>query len=386
MMGLVPEVKRKEADMNNPLSAETTLSGSPLSARRPFLRHIHHFRGIAILLVVISHVIVVPVATGRNTGVYYWLYRLTTNVTVFFVLISGFLFQYIHDHRGRGYWATLGKKLRNIYLPMLIMSLPALLIFTWPALDALELDSVGKQVGRVAYRLALGQYLRPFWYIPFIMTMFVISPLLLKLIKLRGAIMIIILWAAGSVYCFPRSAGQLPSEIFYFAPLFTLGAWMSYHYDSLGPKLGRHWWVYGIVAVGAMVLLGGAIPFHAPERVMVLNVIPVNIRAAAGIPSILGCVFKTSLALAFWGFLRRFEETPMPILDRFATYSFGIYFVHSYFLALGIQYASRLLPAGYTGGLVALLAYCIAVPICCLWISMLIKLIFRRYARYIAGV
>src|ERR1035438_6859478 len=86
-----------------------------------FLRYIHSFRALAIVLVVATHCI--TLFKWDYTG---WPYQLlmclAPNCTLFFVFISGFLFQHLsHKFQYRRY---LKSRWDNVLLPYVMVSLP----------------------------------------------------------------------------------------------------------------------------------------------------------------------------------------------------------------------------------------------------------------------
>jgi len=345
-----------------------------MTERRPFVRHIHYFRAIAILFVVISHVFLVPFAkTGFKEPLHGLFFLFFTNATVFFVLISGFLFQYINDNGSFRYGALMKKKFLYIFVPMVAMTIPvmACLIFVVPG-SALE-----KIVGAATLASLWALMGSPLWYIPFIMMVFAVSPLILKFIRLRCSLAITLLVIPVCFFLFPRTLPVWPGVIPYFFPLFVLGAIMSYRYDRFQGLIERNFVYLGCLALIFMVLCA----LMPPESMKHFN-----LSIPEGVSSVCSGYFKIFLALFFWGLLIKLENRESSILNQVANYSFGIYFVHCYFLTIGFIAYARLWPSAGGLSFLVTLAYCIIVPLLCLGIAMLIKAVFGRYARYVAGV
>jgi len=90
-----------------------------------FLRYIHNFRAIAILLIVAGHCVL-----GLTWGNYkYPLFKnlfiiILMNGTVLFVFIAGFLFQHLSSNFS--YQKYLLKKNKYVILPYIICSIPAI--------------------------------------------------------------------------------------------------------------------------------------------------------------------------------------------------------------------------------------------------------------------
>jgi len=353
------------------------LNNALMSEKPGFKRHIHYFRAVAILFVVISHVFLPPwIHTGFRHPVFSLGFLFFTNATVLFVLISGFLFQYINDNPGFRYGALMRKKFLFIYVPMLVMSLPALLLglFATPGVSL-------KKVMGAALALPAGLLVGPYWYIPFIMLVFAASPLIRKFIRLRGASVITVVTIAVCFFLFPRTFSLWPSVVPYFVPLFVLGATMSYHYEHIQGRIARAVWLWGLFALAYMA--ASIVVPYAPPRYVAKHL---NVSILAGVQSVCSGFFKVFLALFFWGLLIKCEHWKSRFLDLFATYSFGIYFVHSYFLMVGLVSYSTLWPPAGPLSISVTFAYCFIVPLVSLGIAMLVKLAIPRYSRYVAGV
>jgi fucose 4-O-acetylase-like acetyltransferase len=95
------------------------------SRDKSFLRYVHNFRGFAIILIVLSHLLgFLKWETGTENWQVIWnvIFR---NGTVYFVFIAGFLFQ--HLSKKYEYRDYLKKKFSNVILPYLIISISAVL-------------------------------------------------------------------------------------------------------------------------------------------------------------------------------------------------------------------------------------------------------------------
>ena len=103
-------------------SKETASSAKLISIETQFLSYIHSFRAIAIIAVVGTHVLG-DIAWGGNSVIFQRIITtLVQNATILFVFISGFLFQHTVGHFRYGEY--LIRKLKNIIIPYLIVSIP----------------------------------------------------------------------------------------------------------------------------------------------------------------------------------------------------------------------------------------------------------------------
>jgi membrane-bound acyltransferase YfiQ involved in biofilm formation len=213
------------------------------------------------------------------------------------------------------------------------------------------------------------------------MLVFGVSPLIRQFILVRGSFLITAVTIPVCFFLFPRTFDLWPSVVPYFFPLFVLGAIMSYHYERIQGPIARGFWLSGLLAVACMAV--SLVVPYAPPKYFARHF---NVSVLAGLQSVLSGFFKVFLALFFWGLLVKCERWQSRLLDLIATYSFGIYFVHSYFLVLGLALYSTFWPPPGTLAFLVTLAYCYSVPLVSLGISMLIKRLAPRYSRYIAGV
>ena len=93
-----------------------------------FLRYVHNFRGLAILMIVAGHIaglLTFVAHPGLNAAIQ----SLTINGSVYFVFIAGFLFQFLS--RKYQYNRYLEKKVKNVILPYVLVSIPAILLCIW---------------------------------------------------------------------------------------------------------------------------------------------------------------------------------------------------------------------------------------------------------------
>lgn len=80
-----------------------------------FLSEVDRLRGVAILLVVVSHALVL----ATETGVGHVLHTLARGSTWMFVFVAGYLMAHLRDRYG--YWGYLRRKLRNVISPYIVV-------------------------------------------------------------------------------------------------------------------------------------------------------------------------------------------------------------------------------------------------------------------------
>lgn len=285
---------------------------------RAYISYLDPFRGLAILLVMVSHI-----PLHLELRVFFG------NGTVFFVFIAGFLMAHLYDEKV-SVWNFGLRKMKRITLPYLVASLPGVgyLMYnvyggfdTWVLIRSLA-SGVGFQND-------------PLWFAPFIMLVFALYPLWRILIKYpavlaRLAAVLLIL----SLFTF-RSAGNANPlvSVMHFGPLFLVGMATGVYRLRLEQFGSSHFrkLLMGSIAV-ASVCLWKAV--HSIEHTIPANwsrplfVIDFSLAArVAMLPAIL--LILKRLMDAGW----KFE--PLNIL---AKYSFGLFFWHGYLIHIFMIY------------------------------------------------
>ena len=97
---------------------------------------------------------------------------------------------------------------------------------------------------------------------------------------------------------------------------------------------------------------------------------------------------KMASTFFFMSFLHKFEKRDIKILSTLASTSFAVFFFHGYVLLIikrliNLEYLAEVLPSGALW-IVTFLAS-IFITILCVFITLLIKKIFKKYSRYLIG-
>ena len=152
----------------------------------------HYFRAFAIVSVMLTHMWVGPVLAGSEDAAKLQdslRLCLFHSATIYFVFISGYLFDFVNRRKGQFPPLRFYKsKIVNVFCPYFILSL-LLLAAGWishhwfgydiPFInDGTPVASLWDVLRCLAYGSAS---LVPYWYIPFIMTVFSVGPLIFHL-------------------------------------------------------------------------------------------------------------------------------------------------------------------------------------------------------------
>ena len=278
--------------------------------------HVNNFRGAAILLIVLTHCLSIYEVQPEA---FRYLDSAIGNDTFYFVAIAGYLFSFTTNdfHYGR---FMLGK-FKAIVLPYLVLSIPAIAIYclgiktdhVWMDMDWFASLNPVLQVG---FLYATGAHLGPLWFIPMILTLFALSPLLVPLknrIALLTAVFLLSV-VAGVIVGRPES-GRFPEiESVYFLPAFLLGMLL-----AARPAL------YRTHAGGAAFIAVVLFVFSAS--------LPMLSDASHAFKMRLHLLIELVMSVCLFSLFHAFMNHRTRWLDLFARISFFVFFVHGYFVA-----------------------------------------------------
>lgn len=242
------------------------------------------------------------------------LYIFLIDSSILFVFIAGYLFQYLIDEYD--YRKYLVKKFRNVILPYLIMSLPAIYIMLtrpeWLGSSWIQTPSFESKplIVKILLYYATGAHLPQFWFIPMICIFYLVSPVLRYIDDHpRWYYAIPFLIAISFMVDRPEFNNNSLQSFVFFLPIYLLGMHSShYHYEYL--KLLQKYWVVILLAV--LIFTGFSFINH---QISLFQKISLTFL-------VLIILWKVS-----WKGLDR-------VLGLVAKYSFGIFFIHKYVIVL----------------------------------------------------
>jgi peptidoglycan/LPS O-acetylase OafA/YrhL len=343
-----------------------------MSERTGYQQHIHVFRGVAIIGIVIAHTIPsldwsqAPLV-GRIAD------ALANQSSIFFFFIAGYLFQHLSARFV--FKSYLKQKFLTVISPYIILSIPALVIFTmftersgmWSWFYQLPIWE------QVALFLVTGKHLAPLWFVPTITLFYLVAPILVWIDRAAPRLywLIIPLFLLSTYLGRNGPLGPIDKAI-YLLPAYLMGMAFS-HYKDVGLLLVRRWWwllMLVFLASGTALVLGWQQPpaYHMPMKM------------AASL----------LLVYALYKHHRLFGHR----IDYIAEVSFGIFFIHAYFIS-AIKSITVYLVEGsiYTGvggdvipgGIFLLLIYAASVLLFSTASIWVIKKVFGKYSRRIVG-
>lgn len=297
-----------------------------------YLKSFEYFRAVAISFIVIGHCY--GISGWKIQG--FWervLANLLSGGTTLFVFISGFLFHHIFYARfqsGNYYGKFLKNKFFNVYLPYLILSIlpvcvalyrkmPYALFYFGPE------DTIFDQIIRPALMYYWYGGVMVYWYIPFIMTMFIISPVFIWFTTqtTKKQIYIVIFSSiVAMVVHRPTNNWFAVQSVVYFSPVYMFGILCSMQKEWIYTKFkGKD--IHLLLMVLFFVVLQAIFYEYSgnPQKwFLEFNGIDISFLQ------------KMFLSVFFVVFLHRFEDKEIPLLNQLAASSFSIYFLHYWFV------------------------------------------------------
>lgn len=280
-----------------------------------YLNHIHYFRAFAILNVIAVHSWHVPSPYSDYPTVS--LINLLREVifhgsTIYFIFISGFLFFYLSPKFDL--YRYYRNKVFYVLLPYVFISTLLFCLFTMRSglSDGSSYGDIGK---KFLFTLLHGSAQIQYWYIPFVLLLFMASPLLLT-IPSRVLKIIVIISCLLPLFGTRTGTQITPSQYLYFAPVYLLGAYAAMHYERLTAWVNRNMnFIVGIFISASvlLILLNGQATY-----IGIVNVYESFVYLQ-----------KMSLCIIMLVLFQKMENRKIEILNAFATFSFAIYFTHT---------------------------------------------------------
>ncbi len=337
-----------------------------------YLANIHNFRTVAILGIVGAHSLH-NFDWGDDKILFRSFDALFNESSIWFFFIAGFLFQYLsRNFNTKNYYTS---KIKNVITPYLILSIPALI----GSLTFVDQEMpVGFEDKHIAVQIFLflitGKHLAPFWFVPTISIIYVFAPLLIAADRAKWpyyALPVLLVMSAllgrDGFLDITHLGGYFSpvSKAIYLFSIYFFGMFCSQFRDQMARWVINWHWPLLALAIAA---------FWA--EVMLLD---------AAIEYLF--IFKAVTAVLLVYYLDLYGKDLLARLSYVGTASFGVFFVHGYFLQIvkmGNNYftGSEFFPAS----VIALLAFIIAITaISCLslWIA---QKVLGKNSRLVVGV
>ena len=345
------------------------------------IHSIHVLRGVAIIMIVFSHCLGVFKNSNliANSYLFSFLNLFAFNFTTFFVLIAGFLFQHLtYKYKVKEYYLS---KFKTVVCPYISVSIFCFFYFHYQSLSSLPFYSFAEPsaFGSIAKMMLTGTQLLPLWFMPMIIMVFAISPLLYS--WSQKSLIVIGLISMFWVVMFTKPDYTKPLlNLLHYGPVYLTGMMIKQNYEKIIQLIKNNL---------LLVIFFFGLCFFIPFAYRYLDHLCVEKLYYDTLQKIILFI----LALYFLDGLnhKNDEGKTYKFFSFMANVSFPIYFIHEIIVIfLETQLVNS--PFGYiiktdNGQLASLGA--ISFLICTLAISILvayiIKLVFNDKAKYLIG-
>ena len=345
------------------------------------IHSIHVLRGVAIIMIVFSHCLGVFKNSNliANSYLFSFLNLFAFNFTTFFVLIAGFLFQHLtYKYKVKEYYLS---KFKTVVCPYISVSIFCFFYFHYQSLSSLPFYSFTEPsaFGSIAKMMLTGTQLLPLWFMPMIIMVFAISPLLYS--WSQKSLIVIGLISMFWVVMFTKPDYTKPLlNLLHYGPVYLTGMMIKQNYEKIMQLVKNNL---------LLVIFFFGLCFFIPFAYRYLDHLCVEKLYYDTLQKIILFI----LALYFLDGLnhKNNEGKTYKFFSFMANVSFPIYFIHEIIVIfLETQLVNS--PFGYiiktdNGQLASLGA--ISFLICTLAISILvayiIKLVFNDKAKYLIG-
>lgn len=357
-----------------------------------YLNFLNYFRGFAIFLIVLGHTMLLNKTNIHQESleilVMYRkaLYTSITGGTALFVFISGFLFHHIFYRKGFNFKKFMINKLKNVFLPYTVVVMPAIIIktviFFREANNSVELRIEG--VKNIILLYLSGTGLISTWYIPFAFTLFLSSSLFVKYIEMKKYKKRIIVIGLAVSTLIHRPIHDLTINVFqawlYFSPVYCLGIYFSQNKEKLIKDVSDKLFIWGFAWIGMIILQIFTNKYtNQHKSISIISDLDLMI------------IQKTLMCIFMFGLFYKLQESKdtkinnymKKGLDIMAKYSFPIFFIHNYILAVIKKVMSIFnLETNFE---ITIILLGILVSMLSIILAYLVKMIFKEKSRMIIG-
>ena len=345
-----------------------------------YIQHLHAFRGFAILNVVGAHAwsFMIFWTGGLTAPGLDWLFWSAETIfhgsTLYFAIISGILFTRIL--KGKSWKQFFQSKFTNVLLPYIVTTL-LLTAYYWQL--AVQNEAVNHTLTDYLTAASLnvlnGKADIHLWYIPVLLVMFTLTPLLAQLHTRSPAIVYLLALTPLLVSRSPFPDFLMPQSFIYFIGAYVLGMLLGEHYDRTKSFVARH----KLMLITITLVTSGAL--------FLLYVVNYQPGSVYSLRQTLVYVQKLTICLLVLYWLSEREAKLPHWLHTLGSYAFSIFFLHVIFIGLVISAVQPLLEESRTLAFITLFggANFLAAIIGSLLVAKVVKLIFGRHARKLIG-
>lgn len=356
----------------------------PILSQNSRIYYFDTFRAIAISIIVLGHCYF-----GWTKDYFFdrFFANAITGGSALFVFISGFFLHRVFFRRKVEYKTFLKKKIIAVGVPYLILSSLFLTLF-WFVEGRLPTRSLKERlptgfsfddfstIELLFINILTGRHIVAYWYIPFVLALFAMTPIFYSFIRLKFwqqfSITAILFFLAAFLFWRPTAGLNPLHSVLYFTPFYLLGIIYSLKEDLVIQTVFKQkllLFILLLLSLYVMTDLGQS-----------GNNTKLNPFIYTGIDFM---VFqKIILIILILALLKDYLSQRVSILSFVADNSFPVFFIHGWIIALlGFMGFDELVPNNLAGVLVAFL-FVFSMSLLC---AALTKKILRGYSRFIIG-
>ena len=346
------------------------------------LKSFDHFRGLAILFIVAGHSCVYWPMESFYEKVFA---NLITGGTTFFVFISGFFFHHVFYPKFQ-FQQFIVKKAKYVLLPYTLLSLLGFACFVIyldrpphaEIFNAGQINNWYQYIRLFVQYWRTGSILDPYWYIPFIMIIFALSPLFFWQIQLPIKVQVglfIFLLCISSLVHRPLFNLSPIHSVIYFIPVYMAGIMCSLKKEWVFKFLEGNNFILGpsfVLLSVAQILIYSRYGNFQKEAMFSYEGIDLML-----FQKILMCFFLLSV-------LQKIDNKNIAFLKYIASASFAIYFIHPWILYF-FDYLSIFKRFNFLPGFLGLVFTLSSTMVLSLAIASLFKWAFPNKSRCVIG-
>jgi peptidoglycan/LPS O-acetylase OafA/YrhL len=297
-----------------------------------FLGYLHSFRGFAIINIVFIHAFAFAFYDYNNSSMdlknpYIMASELIFhNSTIYFAVISGLLFSIVL--KSKGYKKFYISKFKNVLLPYLFLTLLFSIYIELPDNPFVLRTDFSSYLNDAVYNFITGKALFPFWYIPVLVFIYLLTPLVDYMMNSKkwGTFLILFIIFLPLVTSRLELADTTDQDYISISTiLYFMGAYAGGMYFGVHPEAHFNWVKKNRVWFILVALLSSL-------AILYFKIIDMDKIGFWSLISTLFYIQKMSLAALVIVLFKNLGEKQPRWLVPLANNAFSIYFLHAFFL------------------------------------------------------
>jgi hypothetical protein len=351
-----------------------------------FLQSISNFRALSILLIVMGHMYFYGFMS--ESSISQFIKNLITGGTIFFVFISGYMFHHVFI-RKFNYVRFVFKKICNIFLPYLFLGFIA--IFLLYITNSGYFDSHNSTYGEgilfmpedskvlIFFKYIIsGRFLIAYWYIPFVMLVFLFSPIFIGYSKLgvKWMMFIFLFFSLISIFIHRPILQLNPIQsFFYFSPFYLLGIMISQYRVSASVFFDKYFYL-GVLLSITFSLIAVCYDHNGTSMKQALSYQGIDYMFLQ----------KLFLCMVLYHFFDK-NDFQSSFFDTLSEYSFAIFFIHPWYMALGYKFSVKFFGGEFNDSVIFYFISVLVIIYISIFSAYLIKKIFKgsQHTRKLIG-